>query len=91
MGVDHSTVREMAALAQLAVDDAQLNAVADEMNSILEFMNQIERFPGAGLSDPPNSIRRRDDSSASHHGVRVRTENIDASGAVIVPPIKGAS
>ena len=91
MGVDHFTVREMAALAQLTVDDAQLKAVAEEMNSILEFMHQIEHFPGADLSDPPHSIRRSDDPSASNHGIRVRAESIDESGAVIVPPIKGAS
>ena len=91
MGVDHSTVREMAALAQLAVDDDQLKTVAEEMNSILEFMNQIGNFPGSEMPDPPNSIRRSDDAISPPKAVHVRSENIDASGAVIVPPIKGAS
>lgn len=91
MGVDHSTVQEMAALAQLAVDDDQLETVAEEMNSILEFMNQIGHFPGSDLSDPPNSIRRSDDAKPPNHAVRVRIEHTDASGAVIVPPIKDAS
>ncbi len=91
MSVDESTVREMAALARLAVSDEQLPAVAKEMDTILSFMAQIGDFDGTDDCDPPPAVRRSDEPRSSTETVDFQGEHLDASGAMTVPPIKGAS
>ncbi len=91
MSVDESTVREMAALARLSVPDERLTEVATEMDALLTFMGQIADFEGIENRDPPPTLRRPDRSETTHEQSGFQPHHTDKSGAVVVPPIKGAS
>jgi len=91
VSVDSDTVREMAALARLAVPEDRIETVAQEMSAILDFMGAIAQWEG-GDCEPTHPTLRREDTP-------IHTENtglIDAAarvqeGSVVVPPIKDAS
>ena len=91
MSVDESTVRGMAALARLSVSDDDLPAVAAEMDTILTFMAQIADFEGTGECDPPPTVRRPDIPRTATETIDFQRDYLDGSGAMSVPPIKGAS
>jgi len=65
MSVDTSTVRHIARLARIAVSDAEVQALAPELSSILGWIEQLQEVDVAGV-DPmtaviPNTLRLRDD------------------------------
>lgn len=91
MSVDTSTVLEMAALARLRVPEDKLRDVAVEMDAILAFMGQIAAFEGADNAEPEPAVRRPDKARKTSVAIAFQEGCTDASGAVIVPPVKGAS
>ena len=91
MSVDESIVREMAALARLSVPDERLTDVAKEMDTLLAFMGQIADFEGIENPDPPPTLRRPDRPDTQPAPMGFQPKHTDDSGAVVVPPIKGAS
>lgn len=65
MPVDHTTVRKIARLARIAVDDAEVPLLADQLNGILAFVEQLGSVDTSGV-DPmasvmPGALRWRDD------------------------------
>ena len=91
MAVDSETVRQMARLARLQIADHELESLATEMDSILNFMGEIAQWEGEeGHAERP-AIRRQDvvHDASSPALIEAAAEHDD--GQVVVPPIKGAS
>ena len=91
MAVDAKTVREVANLARLRVSDSEIDAMAHEMTTILDFMATIGTWDGTPEPERPPAHRRpdvpRNDEDSNLVSATAHSEN----NAVVVPPIKGAS
>jgi aspartyl-tRNA(Asn)/glutamyl-tRNA(Gln) amidotransferase subunit C len=65
MSVDESTVRHIARLARIAVSDAEVHALAPELNNILGWVEQLQEVDVEGVEPMtaviPNRLRLRDD------------------------------
>jgi aspartyl-tRNA(Asn)/glutamyl-tRNA(Gln) amidotransferase subunit C len=65
MSVDAATVRHIAKLARIAVSDAEVEALAPELNNILGWVEQLQEVDVEGIEPMtaviPNSLRLRDD------------------------------
>jgi len=81
----------MAALARLAVPEDRIDAVAGEMDRILNFMGEIARWEGGEAADGRPTTRRADEPTPMSIDGLMPTKHVDDSGLVTVPPIKGAS
>ena len=65
MSIDLDTARRVAKLARIRVEDAALPALADEFNTILGFIEQLNEVDVDGVepmtSVTPMRLKRRDD------------------------------
>ena len=65
MAVDRATVRKIASLARIALDDAQVEAMVPELNNILGWVEQLEAVDTIGIEPMtaviPNRLRLRED------------------------------
>lgn len=65
MSVDASTVRHIARLARIAVSEAEVEALAPELNNILGWVEQLQEVDVSGIEPMtaviPNKLRLRDD------------------------------
>ncbi|NNM73314.1 Asp-tRNA(Asn)/Glu-tRNA(Gln) amidotransferase subunit GatC [Enterovirga aerilata] len=65
MSVDQATVRRIARLARIRLDEADLPQMQDELNAILSFVEQLEEVDVAGVepmtSVTPMAMRMRPD------------------------------
>jgi aspartyl-tRNA(Asn)/glutamyl-tRNA(Gln) amidotransferase subunit C len=65
MSVDTATVRHIARLARIAVSDAEVAALAPELNNILGWVEQLQEVDVSGVEPMtaviPNHLRLRDD------------------------------
>ena len=65
MSVDKDTVRRIAKLARLAVDDARAASMVDELNGILTWVEQLKEVDVAGIapltSVVAQKLKMRDD------------------------------
>ena len=65
MSVDTATVRHIARLARIAVSDADVEALAPELNNILGWVEQLQEVDVSGVEPMtaviPNQLRLRDD------------------------------
>lgn len=75
MSVDSATVRHIARLARIAVDDDEVAALVPELNNILGWIEQLNEVDVAGVEPMtaviPNRLRLRDDV-VTDGGVRDR-------------------
>ncbi len=55
MSVDPATVKKIARLARIRVDDAELPALAAEVNGILHFVEQLQSVDVSGV-EPMTSV-----------------------------------
>jgi aspartyl-tRNA(Asn)/glutamyl-tRNA(Gln) amidotransferase subunit C len=66
MSVDAATVRHIARLARIAVSDAEVAALAPELNNILGWVEQLQEVDVSGVEPMtaviPNALRLRDDT-----------------------------
>ena len=66
MSVDHITVRKIASLARLAMTDAEVEAMAPELNNILGWIEQLGEVDTAAVEPMtaviPNRLRLREDA-----------------------------
>ena len=73
MSVDAATVRHIARLARIAVADAEVAALASELNNILGWVEQLQEVDVSGVEPMtaviPNKLRLRDDE-VSDGGIR---------------------
>ena len=65
MSVDTATVRKIARLARIAVSDAEVEALAPELNNILGWVEQLQEVDVTGVEPMtaviPNRLRLRED------------------------------
>jgi len=65
MSVDAATVRHIAKLARIAVSDAEVEAIAPELNNILDWVEQLQQVDVKGVEPMtaviPNQLRMRPD------------------------------
>jgi aspartyl-tRNA(Asn)/glutamyl-tRNA(Gln) amidotransferase subunit C len=65
MSVDTATVRKIASLARIRIDDAQAEALVPELNNILGWIEQLGEVDVSGVEPMtaviPNHLRLRDD------------------------------
>ena len=65
MSVDIATVKKVAALARIALPDADAERLAPELNNILGWIEQLGEVDTTGVEPTtaviPNSLRLRDD------------------------------
>ena len=65
MSVDIATVKRVASLARLAIDDAQAEKMTNELNAILGFVEQLSEVDVDGIEPmsgaTTQAMRRRDD------------------------------
>ena len=65
MSVDTATVRHIARLARIAVSDAEVEALAPELNNILGWVELLQEVDVSGVEPMtaviPNQLRLRDD------------------------------
>ncbi len=65
MSVDSATVRKIASLARIAVDEAQVEAMVPELNNILGWIEQLGEVDTKGVEPMTaviaNTLRLRDD------------------------------
>jgi aspartyl-tRNA(Asn)/glutamyl-tRNA(Gln) amidotransferase subunit C len=65
MSVDTATVRHIARLARIAVTDAEVEALAPELNNILGWVEQLQEVDVSGVEPMtaviPNTLRLRED------------------------------
>lgn len=65
MSVDTQTVKKVAALARIALSDADADTLAPELNNILGWIEQLGEVDTAGVEPMtaviPNTLRLRDD------------------------------
>jgi aspartyl-tRNA(Asn)/glutamyl-tRNA(Gln) amidotransferase subunit C len=65
MSVDAATVRHIAKLARIAVSEAEVAALAPELNNILGWVEQLQEVDVEGVEPMtaviPNKLRLRDD------------------------------
>ena len=65
MAVDSATVRKIASLARIALDEAQVAAMVPELNNILNWVEQLEGVDTSGVEPMTaviaNALRLRDD------------------------------
>ena len=66
MSVDQQIVRKIAALARIAMTDAEVDAMAPELNNILGWIEQLGEVDTAAVAPMtaviPNSLRLREDA-----------------------------
>ncbi len=65
MSVDAATVRHIAKLARIAVSEAEVEALAPELNNILGWVEQLQEVDVEGVEPMtaviPNKLRLRED------------------------------
>jgi aspartyl-tRNA(Asn)/glutamyl-tRNA(Gln) amidotransferase subunit C len=66
MSVDHITVRKIASLARIAMTDAEVEAMAPELNNILGWIEQLGEVDTAAVEPMTavirNTLRLREDA-----------------------------
>lgn len=65
MSVDSKTVKKIASLARIEMDDAEVEALVPELNNILGWVEQLGEVDVTGVEPMtaviPNTLRLRDD------------------------------
>lgn len=93
MSVDHRTVRRIAHLARIRLDEADVPRMGDELNAILRFVEELDEVDVSGVEPMtavmPLAMKRREDRVTDGHKVSAIVANAPASedGFFIVPKV----
>ena len=93
MAVDSETVRRMARLARIAVDDEQAAAMEKELNALLAWVEQLSEVDVAGV--PPmtsvvaQKLKMREDvvSDGGRAGEVLKNAPLSEKGFFVVPKV----
>ena len=93
MSIDHETAARVAKLARIRVEDEALPALAEEFNTILGFIEQLNEVDVSGV-EPMTSVtpmrlkRREDEVTDGHQQDKVLSNAPDArEGFFAVPKV----
>lgn len=93
MSVDKDTVRRIARLARIAVNEAELEPMAQELNTIIGWVEQLAGVDTKNVepmtSAVQTTLKRRDDSVTTGHMPQDILRNAPASehGFFVVPKV----
>lgn len=93
MSVDHGTVRRIAHLARIRLDEADVARMGDELNAILRFVQELDEVDVSGVepmtSVMPLAMRRREDRVTDGGKVAAIVANAPVSedGFFVVPKV----
>lgn len=93
MSLSHDDVRKIAYLARLAVSDAEVDAYARSLSSILDFVEQMEAVNTdhvAPMAHPQDTAQRLRDDVVSEADQRERFQSIAPAveaGLYLVPKV----
>ncbi|HEY0571417.1 MAG TPA: Asp-tRNA(Asn)/Glu-tRNA(Gln) amidotransferase subunit GatC [Enterovirga sp.] len=93
MSVDQATVRRIAHLARIAVDDSEVPKLQDELNAILAFVEELNEVDVAGVepmtSVTPIRMYQRPDVVTEGGNAAAITANAPATedGFFVVPKV----
>ncbi|HEY4343735.1 MAG TPA: Asp-tRNA(Asn)/Glu-tRNA(Gln) amidotransferase subunit GatC [Parvibaculum sp.] len=93
MSVDQNTVRKIARLARIAVRDEELPALAGELNTILDWVEQLSELATSGVEPMTSAVevamKMRDDVVTSGDLQKEVTANAPQSedGFYVVPKV----
>jgi aspartyl-tRNA(Asn)/glutamyl-tRNA(Gln) amidotransferase subunit C len=93
MSIDSATVRRMAQLARIAVDDDELSALAGELNRLLELVDQLAAADAAGIEpmahphDQPLRLRPDNVTEADQAQALLDLAAQAQSGLYLVPKV----
>lgn len=93
MSVDQKTVRHIARLARIAVRDDELSALAGELNTILDWVEQLREVDTEGVEPMTSAVavamKMRDDVVTSGDLQREVTMNAPGAedGFYVVPKV----
>lgn len=93
MSLDTATVRRVASLARIALDDAEAERLRGELNGILAWVEQLQAVdtegvaPLAGAGTGPNAVRlRADEVTDGGQAEAVLLNAPDRAGAFFAVP-----
>ncbi len=93
MSVDAATVRNIARLARIALSDAEVAALAPELNNILGWVEQLQEVDVEGVEPMtaviPNQLRLREDE-VTDGGIRedvLKNAPLAEHGSFAVPKV----
>ena len=93
MSVDEGTVRRIAHLARIAIEDADVPKMQDELNAILHFVEELGEVDIEGVepmsSVIPMAIRQREDRVTDGNDARSVLANapVTEDGFFVVPKV----
>lgn len=93
MSVDHGTVRRIAHLARIRLDEADVPRMGDELNAILRFVEELDEVDVTGVEPMtavmPLALKRREDRVTDGHKVAAILGNapVTEDGFFIVPKV----
>ena len=93
MSVDQATVRRIAHLSRIALDEADVPRMQDELNAILAFVEELDEVDVSGIepmsSVVPMTLRMRADAVTDGHRVSDILANAPSSenGFFLVPKV----
>ena len=93
MPIDRKTVKEVAALARLEVDDARADRLAVEMSEILAYAERLQKLDLSGLEPtvlaPADTPLREDEPNGRRLGNEdaLRAAPAAEGGYFLVPPV----
>lgn len=93
MSVDHGTVRRIAHLARIRLDEADVPRMGDELNAILRFVEELDEVDVSGIEPMtavmPLAMKRREDRVTDGRKASVIVANAPASedGFFVVPKV----
>lgn len=93
MSVDHGTVRRIARLARIRLDEADVPRMGEELNAILRFVAELDEVDVSGIEPMtavmPLAMKRRKDRVTDGHKAGAIVANAPASedGFFVVPKV----
>lgn len=93
MSVDQDTVRKVARLARIRVEEAELPALEADLNNILSFVEQLQEVDVEGVepmtSVTPMRLKRREDAVTAGGDATLTLSNAPetAEGFFVVPKV----
>ena len=93
MSVDESTVRRIAHLSRIAIEDADVPRMQGELNAMLAFVEQLNEVDVAGIepmiSVTPMHMKKRDDvvTDGGDTGLIVANAPVSEDGFFLVPRV----
>ena len=94
MSVDHGTVRRIAHLARIRLDEADVARMGDALNAILRFVEELDKVDVAGIEPMtavmPLAMKQREDR-VSDGGKVAAIVTVRPITAVRPPPMRSVS